>query len=39
MATRHNTVVRKGDSTVAVIKGQRNAGEINQAPEVTHEVD
>lgn len=39
MATRHNTVVRKGDTTVAVIKGQRNVGAINQAPEVTHMVD
>jgi len=38
-ATRHNTVVRKGGKTVAVIKGQRNIGPINQGPGITHQVD
>ena len=39
MATRNNKVVRKGNTTVAVIKGQRHVGEINQAPDITHMVD
>jgi len=39
IATRHNKVVRKGDTTVAVIKGKRNVGPVNQDPEITHMVD
>jgi hypothetical protein len=39
LATRHNVVVSKGGETLAVIKGKRNIGEINQAPDISEMVE
>jgi hypothetical protein len=39
MATRHNTVIRRGDELLAVIKGDPLISEINQAPEISEMVD
>jgi hypothetical protein len=39
MATRHNTVIRRGDELLAVIKGRPLISEINQAPEISEMVD
>jgi len=39
MATRHNTIIRRGDELLAVIKGRPLISEINQAPEISEMVD
>ena len=39
MATRHNTVIRRGDELLAVIKGKPLISEINQAPDISEMVD
>jgi hypothetical protein len=38
MATRHNTVVKKGDRVLTVIKGKPLVSKINQAPEISEMV-
>ena len=39
LATRHNFVVSKGGEILAIIKGKRNIGEINQAPGITEMIE
>jgi hypothetical protein len=39
LATRHNTVIRRGDEVLAVIKGKPLISDINQAPEISEMVE